>query len=300
MAKITVTTDKSGRKVYKVAGTKKYAYSMAKAREIAAKESGPAVRKSASTGRRARHGGHGSPEEGYFDTKARRGVRVKKAKPSAKYAAFEGELVHDVVDSLKGLASYKKAHAAFKKDAYKAAAKYGVNEDYISPSFTRKLLRELKSEIADLEGLAKSRPRITKAYAAPASKALRRPSKGGKKYSRQRTGRALYRGARRNPAPADAVLYVATPDGVHEIIGTDKGRQANGDRVIHIVYVENGRSSGGHDHLRTQLRSELPAVLRYLRQTEGRDYEVLRDTADVLSIRSSGSGKRLYYFPNPR
>ena len=54
MAKITVTTDKSGRKVYKVAGTKKYAYSMAKAREIAAKESGPAVRKSASTGRRAR------------------------------------------------------------------------------------------------------------------------------------------------------------------------------------------------------------------------------------------------------
>lgn len=199
MAKITVTTDKSGRKVYKVAGTKKYAYSMAKAKEIAGAGGGTAVRKPASTGRRARHGGHGSPEEGYFDTKGRRAVRVKKVKPSAKYAAFEGELVHDVVDSLKGLASYKKAHAAFKKDAYKAAAKYGVNEDYISPSFTRKLLRELKSEIADLEGLAKSRPRVTKAYAAPASKALRRPSKGSKKYSRQKTGRALYR-SRRNPS----------------------------------------------------------------------------------------------------
>jgi len=39
MAKITKSTDKSGRTVYKIAGTKKYAFTLAKAKEIAAKGS---------------------------------------------------------------------------------------------------------------------------------------------------------------------------------------------------------------------------------------------------------------------
>ena len=184
MAKITVTTDKAGRKVYKVAGTKKYAYSMAKAKEIAGSAGGTAKRAPVKRATRIR----GSAEEGWIDTKPLR--RVKKEKPSAararQYAAFAGELAHDVVVSLKGLASYKKAHAAFKKDAYKAAAKYGVNEDYVTPSFVRTVLRELKYEIDDLEGLRKP--------AKPKSAAR----KGTKKYSRQKTGRALYR-TRRNP-----------------------------------------------------------------------------------------------------
>jgi hypothetical protein len=204
MAKITKAT-RGGRTIYKIAGTSKYAFTLAKAKEVAAKMGGA---KRTTAGKRVGRG-RGSVEEGYFDTKGRRGVRVSRKKPTAaaakKYAAFESELALDVVRSVKGgLTGYLKAHNAFKKDAYKAAAKYDVNADYISPKFVRTVLRELASEIDDLEGLRKQpatrkktprkKPaRVTKAYAAPASKALRRPAKGGKKYARQRTGRALYR-----------------------------------------------------------------------------------------------------------
>jgi len=73
MAKITKSTDKSGRTVYKIAGTKKYAFTLAKAKEIAAKGS----TSTKAPARRASRG-HGSVEEGYFDTKGRRAVRVKK------------------------------------------------------------------------------------------------------------------------------------------------------------------------------------------------------------------------------
>jgi hypothetical protein len=205
MAKITVTTDKAGRKVYKVAGTKKYAYSMAKAKEIAGKESGTAKRASR---------GRGSAEEGYYDTKGRRGVRVSKKKPSAaaakKYAAFEAKLVSYVINDVKGgLTGYKKAHAAFKKDAYKAAAMRDINDDYVTPSFVRTVLRELKYEIDDLEGLRKEDRAIAAARKSGKLPALRgsgkttKPKsaarKGTKKRSRQKTGRALYR-SRRNPA----------------------------------------------------------------------------------------------------
>lgn len=188
MAKITITTDKAGRKVYKVAGTKKYAYSMAKAKEIASKESGTAKR-------------------------APVGVRVSKKKPSAaaakKYAAFEAKLVSSVINDVKGgLAGYKDAARFFKHDPYAAADFYGINEDYVSPAFTRAVLRELKYEIDDLEHLRKEDRAIAGARKSGKLPALRgsgkttKPKsaarKGTKKRSRQKTGRALYR-SRRNP-----------------------------------------------------------------------------------------------------
>ena len=45
--KITTSTDKYGRTVYKITGTKKYAFSLAKAKKIAASLDGGAVRKPA-------------------------------------------------------------------------------------------------------------------------------------------------------------------------------------------------------------------------------------------------------------
>ena len=157
MAKITKAT-RGGRTIYKIAGTSKYAFTLAKAKEVAAKMGGA---KRTTAGKRVGRG-RGSVEEGYFDTKGRRGVRVSRKKPTAaaakKYAAFESELALDVVRSVKGgLTGYLKAHNAFKKDAYKAAAKYDVNADYISPSFTRAVLRELESEIRDLQNFRVSR-----------------------------------------------------------------------------------------------------------------------------------------------
>ena len=45
--KITTSTDKYGRTVYKITGTKKYAFSLAKAKKIADRLDGGAVRKPA-------------------------------------------------------------------------------------------------------------------------------------------------------------------------------------------------------------------------------------------------------------
>ena len=173
MAKITKAT-RGGRTIYKIAGTSKYAFTLAKAKEVAAKMGGA---KRTTAGKRV-GSGRGSVEEGYFDTKGRRGVRVSRKKPTAaaakKYAAFESELALDVVRSVKGgLTGYLKAHNAFKKDAYKAAAKYDVNADYISPSFTRAVLRELESEIRDLQNFRVSRTiaRVEKEMKTPAGRA---------------------------------------------------------------------------------------------------------------------------------
>ncbi len=154
MAKITKSTDKSGRTVYKIAGTKKFAFTLAKAKEIAAKGSGTGTRAPVMRKTRVR----GSAEEGWIDTKPLR--RGKKAA-----ASREAKLVSYVINNVgfgddrhpqgSGVRAYKKAHAAFKKDPYTAAGAYDISPDHVTPSFVRTVLRELKSEIDDLEGLHK-------------------------------------------------------------------------------------------------------------------------------------------------
>jgi hypothetical protein len=205
MAKITKSTDKSGRTVYKIAGTKKYAFTLAKAKEIAAK--------------------------GSTSTKApaRRTAAARK-KPSTgsakrldeKYVKVFHANMPDAVGRYTpaGVAATKRLLAAFKKDPHTIAEKYGVGADYVSAGFIKRIEGDLKYLIEDYAHLRKedraiaaarksgrlpalrgsgktSKPkrrttkRVTKAYAAPVPKSRRRPAKGGKKVGRQKPAKVL-------------------------------------------------------------------------------------------------------------
>jgi hypothetical protein len=147
-ARIRVHTDEYGRKVYSIVGTKKFAYTLAKAKEIASKT-------------KKRKSSKSSTAMTVSSRKPAKRPAKRTTKKSAR-AKTDAQTASVVIRKVKGgLAGYKKARAAFKKDPETAGEKYGIAASRMSDRLAALIVRELKYEIDDLEGLGKKTTRRT-------------------------------------------------------------------------------------------------------------------------------------------
>lgn len=257
MAKITKSTDKSGRTVYKIAGTKKYAFTLAKAKEIAAKGSTSAKAPARRTSR-----GHGSVEEGYFDTKGRRAVRVKKVTAKQAVARAVPRPTH---------AKLMNFYRDIKEMGGEALAERGIKP--ATDAFALKVRAALEDAMDELEG--------------PRRKSVAYISASGKPAIRRTTKRNTSTGsAKRRDEKYVKVFHANMPDAVGRYtpagVAATKRLLAAFKKDPHTIAEKYGV---GADYVSAGFIKRIEGDLKYLIE----DYAHLRkEDRAIAAARKSG------------
>lgn len=189
MAKITKSTTRDGRTMYKIAGTKKYAYSLAKAKEIAAKMGAS----TSTAGKRTR-----SPARRAAKKPARRTAALKTAIRKFFLNAPGGGMMYTPA----GVNGAKRLLAAFTFDPQDVAEDAGIPARSVSAAFIKAVKADLEYFIADYAHLRKE----NRAYAK-------------QKRARGETNEPSILGTKRQPRKKPATRKKTTRRNSHESAG---------------------------------------------------------------------------------
>jgi hypothetical protein len=167
--KITTSTDKYGRTVYKITGTKKYAFSLAKAKKIAASLDGGAVRKPAKkTARKATR----RPAK---RTTAVTRYRGRGGKADSRYKGYDGLEMDEPMTAAerRAVLAAAKAGNRKRKPAKRTAPKRNASGQFVKRKAAKKTTRRNGNiPASDLKALHAAQKRWLKGAEAVAARGM--------------------------------------------------------------------------------------------------------------------------------
>ena len=172
--KITTSTDKSGRTVYKITGTKKYAFSLAKAKKIAASLDGASVRKPAKKTAAKKTARKATRRPAKRTTAVTR-YRGRGGKADARFKGYDGLEMDEPMTAAerRAVLAAAKAGNRKRKPAKRTAAKRNASGQFVKRKAAKKTTRRNGNiPASDLKALHAAQKRWEKAAEQVAARGM--------------------------------------------------------------------------------------------------------------------------------